>query len=105
MWKRLFLGTVPANKSYVTGTVPSNKNYVTGTVPANKSYVTGTLKKVPKIFNIAMKPRVVRTPQCKNVVQSSRESTRAASIVKLYIGLLYHFTTGLSWLNIRFFCN
>ena len=30
--KRLFTGTVPANKNYVTGTVPANKSYVTGTV-------------------------------------------------------------------------
>jgi hypothetical protein len=32
-------------KRLFTGTVPANKNYVTGTVPANKSYVTGTVKK------------------------------------------------------------
>ena len=81
------------------------KNYITGTVPANKSYVTGTVKKgyVPKKMYIAMDPRVVRTPRYKNVVQSFRESTRAASIVELYLVLLYHSTTGLSWLNIRFF--
>ena len=52
---------------------------------------------------IAMDPRVVRTPRYKNFVQSFRESTWAVSIVELYLGLLYHSTTGLSWLNIRFF--
>ena len=52
---------------------------------------------------IAMDPRVVRTPRYKNFVQSFRESTRAASIVELYLVLLYHSTTRLSWLNIRFF--
>jgi hypothetical protein len=30
--KRLFTGTVPANKNYITGTVPANESYVTGTV-------------------------------------------------------------------------
>jgi hypothetical protein len=88
-----------------TGTVPANKKYVTGTVPANKSYVTVTVKKgyVSKNIYIATDPRVVRTPRYKNFVQSFRESTGAASIVELYLGLLYHSTTGLSWLNIRFF--
>ena len=32
LWTKLFKGTVPANKNYVTGTVPANKDYVTGTV-------------------------------------------------------------------------
>jgi hypothetical protein len=88
-----------------TGTVPANKNYVTGTVPANKNYVTGTAKNgyVPKNIYLATDPRVVRTPRYKNFVQSFMESTGAASIVVLYLGLLYHSTTGLSWLNIRFF--
>jgi hypothetical protein len=77
----------------------------TGTVPANKNYVTGTVKNgyVPKKMYIAMDPRVVRTPRYKNCVQSFRGSTRAASIVDLYLGLLYHSAAGLSWLNIRIF--
>jgi hypothetical protein len=29
---KLFIGTVPANKNYVTGTIPANKNYINGTV-------------------------------------------------------------------------
>ena len=49
-----------------------------------------------------MDPRVVRTPWYKNVVKSFRESTGAAIIVELYLGLLHHSTTGLSWLNIQF---
>ena len=30
--KRLFTGTVPANKVYLTGTVPVNKMHLTGTL-------------------------------------------------------------------------
>ena len=88
-----------------TGTVPANKNYVTGTVPANKNYVTGTVKNgyVPKKMYIAMDPRVVRTPRYKNFVHSFRERTRAASIVELHLGLLYHSSVGPSWLIIRVF--
>ena len=52
---------------------------------------------------IAMDPRVVRPPRKKNFVQSFRESTRAAIIVELYLGLLYHSTAGLRWLNIQIF--
>ena len=29
-WKRLYAGTVPANKEYATGTVPANKEYTEG---------------------------------------------------------------------------
>ena len=36
IWKRLFAGTLPANKKEFAGTVPSNKNEFAGTVPANK---------------------------------------------------------------------
>ena len=43
--KRLYAGTVPANKEYATGTVPANKKYAAGTVPANKKYAAGTPKK------------------------------------------------------------
>ena len=45
-WKRLYAGTVPANKEYAAGTVPANKKYAAGTVPANKKYASGT----PKVF-------------------------------------------------------
>ena len=34
-WKRLYAGTVSANKEYAAGTVPANKKYAAGTVPAN----------------------------------------------------------------------
>ena len=34
--KRLYAGTVPANKEYATGTVPANKKNAAGTVPAIK---------------------------------------------------------------------
>ena len=44
-WKRLYTGTVPANKEYAAGTVPANKKYAAGTVPANKKYAAGTPKK------------------------------------------------------------
>ena len=100
--KSLFTGTVPANKNYITGTVPANKSYVTGTVPANKNYITGTVP-ANKSYVTETDPRVVRTPRYKNFVQSFRESTGAASIVDLYLGLLYHSAAGLSWLNIRIF--
>ena len=40
--KRLYAGTVPANKKYVAGTVPANKEYAAGTVPAIKKYAAGT---------------------------------------------------------------
>ena len=30
-WKRLFAGTVPANKNLFAGTVPANKNLFAGT--------------------------------------------------------------------------
>ena len=43
--KRLYEGTVPANKEYAAGTVPANKKYAAGTVPANKKYAAGTPKK------------------------------------------------------------
>ena len=66
LWTKLFTDTVPANKNYVT----VKKNY------------------------IATDPRVVQTPRYKNFVQSFKESTGAASIVELYLGLLYHSTTG-----------
>ena len=52
-WKRLYAGTVPANKEYAAGTVTANKKYAAGTVPANKKYAAGTpnkfkfLKKFP----------------------------------------------------------
>jgi hypothetical protein len=77
-----------------TGTVPANNNYVTGIVPENKNCVTWTVKNgyVPKI---ATEPRVVRKPWYKNIVQSSIESTRAANIVELFLGLLYHSNAGL----------
>ena len=45
VWKRLYAGTVPANKEYAAGTVPANKKYTAGTVPANKKYAAGTPKK------------------------------------------------------------
>ena len=32
-----------------------------------------------------------------------RDQRRVVSIVELYLGLLYHSTAGLSWLNIRIF--
>ena len=41
-WKRLFAGTVPANKNLFAGTVPANKNLFTGTIPANKNLFAGT---------------------------------------------------------------
>ena len=41
--KRLYAGTVPANKEYAAGTVPENKEYAPGTVPANKEYAAGTI--------------------------------------------------------------
>ena len=41
-WKRLYAGTVPANKEYAAGTEPENKKYAAGTVPANKKYAAGT---------------------------------------------------------------
>ena len=41
--KRLFTGTVPANKNYVTGTVPANKTYVTGTVEKKKTMFPGSV--------------------------------------------------------------
>jgi hypothetical protein len=47
--------------------------------------------------------QLVFTGICLNFVQSFRESTWASNIVELYLGLLYHSTTGLSWPNIRFF--
>jgi hypothetical protein len=96
----VYFGCINLRTKLFTGTVPANKNYVTGTVPANKSYVTGT---VLKKNYIAKDSRVVQTPRYNNFVQSFRESTWAANIVELYLGLLYHSTTGLSWLNIRFF--
>ena len=30
LWKRLYAGTVPANKEYAAGTVPENKKYAAG---------------------------------------------------------------------------
>ena len=42
LWKRLFAGTVPANKNEFAGTVPANKNKFAGTVPANKNEFAGT---------------------------------------------------------------
>ena len=54
--KKLFTDTVSANKNYFKDTVSSNKNYV-------------------KSGYIATNPRMVLTPQFKNVVQSFREST------------------------------
>ena len=44
-WKRLYAGTVPANKEYAAGTVTANKKYAAGTVPANKKYAAGTPEK------------------------------------------------------------
>ena len=74
----------------------------------NRPYVLKVKCRIPKkslsskkIF-WATDPRVVRMPRWKNFVKSFRESTRAARRVKLYLGLLYHSTAGLSWPNIRF---
>ena len=36
--KRLYAGTIPANKEYAAGIVPAKKKYAAGTVPANKKY-------------------------------------------------------------------
>ena len=40
--KRLFAGTVPANKNLFAGTAPANKNLFAGTLPANKNLFAGT---------------------------------------------------------------
>ena len=40
--KRLFAGTVPANKNLFAGTVTANKNLFAGTIPANKNLIAGT---------------------------------------------------------------
>ena len=40
--KRLFAGTVPANKNLFAGTVLRNKNLFAETVPANKNLFAGT---------------------------------------------------------------
>ena len=42
--KRLFAGTLPANKNLFAGRVPANKNLFAGTVPANKTLFAGTPK-------------------------------------------------------------
>ena len=41
--KRLFAGTIPANKNEFDGTVPANKNAFAGIVPANKNIFAGTI--------------------------------------------------------------
>ena len=40
--KRLFAGTVPANKNLFARTVQANKNLFAGTIPANKNLFAGT---------------------------------------------------------------
>ena len=40
--KRLFAGTVPANKNLFAGSVPANKNLFARTCPANKNLFAGT---------------------------------------------------------------
>ena len=47
-WKRLFAGTLPANKNLFAGTLPANKNLFAGTPPANKNLFAGT----PKVGSI-----------------------------------------------------
>ena len=44
--KRLYAGTVPANKEYATGTVPANKKYAGGTLPVN-TYTAPSLNYLP----------------------------------------------------------
>ena len=41
--KRLFAGTVPANKNKFAGPTPANKNEFAGTVPASKNEFAGTV--------------------------------------------------------------
>ena len=48
LWKRLFAGTLPANKNLFAGTLPANKNLFAGTLPANKNLFAGT----PKVGSI-----------------------------------------------------
>ena len=60
-WKRLYAGTVPANKVYAAGIVPANKKYVAGTVPANKKYAAGTPKKFKFLKN---SPTRSKPPLC-----------------------------------------
>ena len=48
--KRLFAGTVPANKNLFAGTVPANKNLFAGTIPANKNLFAGTCSGNKNLF-------------------------------------------------------
>ena len=41
-WKRLFTGTVQANKNLFAVTIPANKNSFAGSIPANKNLFAGT---------------------------------------------------------------
>ena len=53
--------------------------------------------------NAATNTRVERVPRYKNFVQICIESNRVASTVELYLGVLYHFSAGLSLVKIRIF--
>ena len=48
--KRLFAGTLPANKNLFAGTLPANKNLFAGTLPANKNLFAGTVPANKNLF-------------------------------------------------------
>ena len=62
-----------ARKRLYAGTVPANKEYATGTVSANKKYAAVTLKKLKfrkiSIFPSPSKYPLVRPQKCQDYVQ------------------------------------
>ena len=63
LWKRLYAGTVPANKEYAAGTVPANKKYAAGT-PKKFKFKNNSPK--------PSKPPLVRPQKCQSFVQKLR---------------------------------